>query len=240
MANDDGHLIRVNGRYFTDAAIAKLRKHYVGLEAEKGEVTLLDTKKLSAEDRDRIALDVEFYAQNPHTPLENMCSRLDNYEPRNESQRELARYARMLLDFGDMSRPAGLFVFGEAGVGKSHVSVALAKEFMKRGYTPGFVQFSGRCLAALDLRPQQVWILDDLNGPYGSQRSDFINVTLNAHNTGGRVFVTSNMDFDELMKGISGAIGPAETKRYLDRVKGMFKTLHVEGESHRNDEAWFK
>ncbi len=233
--------IELAGPHITDAMLATLQNAYEGLYVFRGEGTVLDLRKLSLTDRERIALDIDFYSRNPHLPLENLCSRLDNYYPKNDSQRELLEYARQLVEFPDLGRPAGIWAHGEVGVGKSHVAVALTKEFMQRGYQPNFVQFgANNKFGTSNLAPQQVWILDDFNSPYGMDRDFFIKVSLNAHNTGGRMFVTSNMDYDVFMDKLPGVIGDAESKRYLDRIQGTFKLIKVIGESNRKQTAWYR
>ncbi len=234
-------IIQVAGSHVTDAMLATLQRHYESLRVEKGEKTTLDLKEMSPEDQERVHLDVAFYLQNPHLPLENLCSRLDNYDPKNDSQQQLLDYAGKLVTFQDLSKPAGIWAHGEAGVGKSHISVALAKEFMRRGYyNPNFVQFgANNRLMTPNLTPQQVWILDDFNSPYGIDRDMFIRVSLNAHNTSGRMFVTSNMDYDAFMEKLHGLIGDANAKRYFDRIKRTFKVINVVGESNRQQTAWY-
>ena len=223
----------------TDAMIATLQNAYEGLQVHRGEKTVVDLRELSPADQERIKLDLAFYSGNPHLPLENLCSRLDNYVPKNDSQQELLEYAGKLVEFSDIRKPAGIWAHGEAGVGKSHISVALAKEFMRRGYQPHFVQFGAntRCYSP-NLTPQQVWILDDLNSPYGWGRDFLLQVSLNAHDTGGRMFITSNMDYDLFMDKLSTFIGDADGKRYLDRIQGTFKVINVVGESNRRRTAW--
>ncbi len=111
---------------------------------------------------------------------------------------------------------------------------------MRRGYQPHFVQFGANTRSySPNLTPQQVWILDDFNSPYGMDRDFFLQVSLNAHNTGGRMFITSNMDYDLFMNQLSTLIGDANSKRYLDRIKGMFKVINVLGESNRRRTAWY-
>lgn len=92
-------LIKISGRQFTDAVLATLQSGYPGLETEKkkeGQIELL-LNKLNPKDKENIELDVYFYEQNPHLPLENLCSRMDNYQPKNESQQELLGYAQRLV-----------------------------------------------------------------------------------------------------------------------------------------------
>ena len=233
-------VIELAGAHVTDAMLATLQSHYDALKVERGAKTSLDLRELSPEVQVRVTLDVAFYLQNPHLPLENLCSRLDNYNPKNDSQRELLEYVGKLAGFSDLSKPAGIWALGQAGVGKSHIAVALTKEFMRRGYQPNFVQFgANNILMTPNLAPQQVWILDDFNSPYGMDRDVFIRVSLNAHNTGGRMFVTSNMDYDQFMEKLHGLIGDADAKRYFDRIKGTFKVINVIGESNRQQTAWY-
>ncbi len=220
--------------------LATLQNHYESLRIKRGERTVLDLREMNTEDQERVSLDVAFYSRNPHLPLENLCSRVDNYVPKNESQKELLNYAVKLAEFPDLSKPAGIWAHGQAGVGKSHIAVALTKEFMRRGYQPTFVQFgANNQLMTPNLAPQQVWILDDFNSPYGWDREVFISVSLNAHNTGGRMFVTSNMDYDAFMEKLHGLIRDADAKRYFDRIKGTFKVINVDGESNRKITAWY-
>ena len=234
-------IIQVAGPHVTDAMLATLKNYYKSLRVEKGERTTLDLREMSPEDQERVHLDVAFYLQNPHLPLENLCSRLDNYHPKNDSQRQLLDYAGKLVTFSDLSKPAGIWAHGEAGVGKSHISAALAKEFMKKSYKPIFVQFGGNSIRTNmhSLAPQQVWIIDDLNSPYSFDRDLFMQVSLNGHNTGGRLFVTSNMDYEMFMDKLVRSIGDVEGKRYTDRIKGMFKVLSVVGESNRQQTVWY-
>ena len=233
-------VIQVAGPHVTDAMLATLQSHYKFLRVEKGEITTLDLREMISKYQEKVRLDVAFYSGNPHLPLENLCSRLDNYDPKTESQTELLDYAVKLAEFPDLSKPAGIWAYGQAGVGKSHIAVALTKEFMRRGYQPNFVQFgANNRLMTLNLAPQQVWILDDFNSPYGMDRDTFVRVSLNAHNTGGRMLVTSNMDYDKFMDHLHGLLGDADAKRYFDRIKGMFKVINVVGKSNRQRTAWY-
>jgi DNA replication protein DnaC len=232
--------IELQRKHVTEAMLATLQKFYRELRIEQGEKVTLDVQGLAPPLVERLRLDLTFFSQNPHLPLENLCSGLDNYTPKTSSQQELLNYAVRLVGFEDFSHPAGLFIYGEPGVGKSHIAVAVSKEFMRGGFRPNFVQFSVNSnYGSPQLNPHQVWVLDDLNSPYGMPRDLFMKVALNAHNTGGRLFVTSNMDYHELMEGMTKVIGDAEAKRYFDRTRGMFKALHVVGESNRQTTAWY-
>jgi DNA replication protein DnaC len=216
---------------------------YPGLTIQQqgtGEHYWLDMGALDANSRALAELDIKFLAANPAVPLENICARLDTYQPRNESQELLVRFCQRLLRLDDASRGAGLYMWGDAGIGKSHVAVSMAKLFMQSGLEPRFMvadQFSFG--THLELESGQVWIIDDLNTGYGLGSRLFKNVVRSIHEKGGRMFITSNKPYDQLMHEMFVGEGEAERMRYEDRTKGMFKILHVTGESWRQETAWY-
>lgn len=228
--------------YLPSAVSARMIAAYPGLEIhsiEDKKHSVVDDSKVSSELLPRLKLDVEFYARNPHLPLESVCAHLDTYVPRNESQIKLVDYARKLVAYTDESRGAGLFIWGEAGVGKSHIAVGLSKLFMQQGLQPVFMvadKFSFH--TDLELESGQVWIIDDLNTGYGLGSRLFKNVVLNIHDRGGRMFITSNKPYQELMAEMFVGEGQAARMRYEDRTKGLFKILQVDGESYRQETAW--
>src|SRR5690606_30038258 len=138
--------------------------------------------------------------KNPQLPLENLCAHMNNYRPKNTSQEELLYFAQRLIDFDDESVGAGLYMYGEAGIGKSHIAIAISKQFMKRGLHPNFQVADRYTMGShINLQPGQVWIVDDMNSGFHLSSRLFKQVVLNAHDRGGRVFVTSNKEYDELM-----------------------------------------
>ena len=224
------------------AVISKLQKHYPTLQFTSRDSTIcFHLSDLPNTERDNFLLDMRFFEQNPSLPLENICSRLDNYQPKNESQEELLQYARQLVALRDESIGAGLYMFGEAGIGKSHVAISISKEFMLRGLHPNFQTAEHyRLKQNTVLSPGQVWIIDDMNSGFHLSSRLFKEVVLNAHDRGGRVFVTSNKNYDELMYEMFVGDGKANRMRYEDRTKGMFKILNVVGDSYRQANAWYK
>jgi len=180
---------------------------------------------------------LEFYFMNPNLPLENLCNRLDNYHYSTESQKELSEYAKRLLYLGKSTK-AGLFIWGDPGVGKTHIAVALTKEFMSKNQEVFYLSAENYQLP-VHLGPEQVWILDDLNSPYGEYIKTFKKIVMNAHEKGGRVFVTSNTPYEELMNN-AFALDPQEKNRYKDRAESLFKIRHVTGSSGRKQKAWYQ
>lgn len=126
----------------TPAVIARLQEQYPTFQAEpevSGTSLSMDTSGLSDEQIRQVGLDLEFFERNPTLPLENLCAHLDTYHPGTPSQTEMLEYARRLAALNDDGVGAGLYMWGEAGIGKSHISVGLAKEFMDRGMDPIFM-----------------------------------------------------------------------------------------------------
>jgi DNA replication protein DnaC len=220
----------------TDSVIDELGKHYGGLDVDVSD-SGISLSGAEQADIKRARLDLEFYLRNPDLPLENLCCRLDNYEPRTESQRELLEYAALLLEL-ERTATAGLFMWGNPGVGKTHIATALTKEFMSRKQEAYFLSGEEFRLPVA-LGPEQVWIIDDLNSAFGTRMEKYREIVLNAHNRGGRVFVTSNTPYESLMDS-AFAIHPEERARYMDRTRNMFKVIEVTGPSQREATAWHR
>ncbi len=237
-------------KYTNNALIQTLQNHYERLAFESagdGSFVLL-TGQLNEDDRNDLELDLEFYYRNPNLPLENLCSRLNNYHPQNLTQEELLRHAKALIDLEGSHVAAGLFIYGLPGVGKTHVAVGTAKEFMRKGINANYINLQPRYTGSHryiingdDVKhfiPGQAWIIDDLNSPFSIAMKIFKVIVLNTHNYGGRLFVTSNVSYDYLMEyGFVTDLG--EKERFIDRVKGMFALLQIDGGSQRTKTAWY-
>lgn len=229
--------------HVTKALLNTFLRQYPLLEARIVSTNSIEfsQEKLSDFDKESLLLDIRFYDQNPTLPLENLCSHLHNYNPKNESQEQLLEFAQRLVALEDESMGAGLYMYGAAGIGKSHIAVGISKHFMRRGLQPNF-QFADRYsfTTNLNLEPGQVWVIDDMNSGFSIASRLFKQVVLNAHERGGRVFVTSNKEYNELMKEMFVGDSKANLIRYEDRTKGMFKILEVNGDSFRQANAWYK
>ena len=237
----EGKVIAISGLHLTDAMLATLQKHYEGLKVDSGERVTLDMRELSDREAEKVALDVRFYANNPQLALENLCSHLDNYDPKNASQEALLEYANRLVGIDDPSVTAGLWVYGNAGVGKSHIAVALAKEFMRRGMQANFRFASDVSMEDSEsVLSNQAGVIDDLNSGYEVNREIHTDIILEAHNKGGvRLFITSNLAYEAYMnQRFRSCDNQADRIRYIDRTEGMFKVLEIVGESHRQQNVW--
>ena len=252
---DTEPVIYVNeAKIFSAAIVGELQKHYRNLDVRSGASGGLDfvVGDLTQTQIKDLQSDIEFFQQNPHVPKENVCCHFWNYQPKNKSQEELVQWAKTLLAIQDQTVTAGLYIVGSAGVGKSHIALAVAKELMKDGQEAYFI--SGEKMSPtlqdgqvrirpggkiIDLGSNQVWVIDDLNAGYGVAGSALHRIVLNAHEKGGRVFVTSNSEYEEVLNQ-SFAGNQEEKPRFEDRTRGMFKILHVEGESARQAGAWYQ
>ncbi|MCC7439146.1 MAG: ATP-binding protein [Armatimonadetes bacterium] len=234
------HLYRAE---YTGAVISKLKACFPTLEAEwasGSHQANFFVGGLSPRDAAYLQNDLRFYDLNPFIPLENLCSRLDNYQPKNESQEAMLHFANKLVELNDDSMGAGLYMYGEAGIGKSHIAVGISKQFMLRGLQPSFQPADRYTFSQqLDLGPGQAWIIDDLNSGFGMASRLFKSVMLNAHERGGRVFITSNKPYEEMLKEMMVGDSPANRVRYDDRTRSMMKVLHVTGQSYRQQKAWY-
>ncbi len=227
------------------AVVAKLKTAYGEFDMlEQDNAIVINPVCLADEKLEKLILDLFFLINNPNLPLENLSNYLDTYDPKNDSQRELLRFANKLLGVArdDPALKGGLFIQGRAGVGKSHIAVAVTKEAIKLGLIAHFVSSDRPGSSESKLGPGQVWVIDDFNNGYGNGAHLFKSVILNAHERGGVVFVTSNSTYEKLLDEMFPAYsGPhPERQRYEDRTRGMFKVLKIEGDSHREEHAWWK
>lgn len=244
MFLDDGSEIRLHRAVFTKAVLARIEANYPGIRTawdEDPHRARIVLDHLDAGMRSKILTDLRFYDLNPTIPLESLCVHLDTYHPRNESQEELLRFAYKLATLDNPDVGAGLYMYGEAGIGKSHVAIGISKVFMERGLEPHYmVADTYHFNTPISLEANQVWVLDDVNTGYGMISKLFKSVILNVHDRGGRLFVTSNKDYSDLMREMFVGDSEANRIRYEDRTKGMFRILRVTGDSHRQEHAWWR
>lgn len=241
-------IFRVEGsQILTDAVLATFKRHYEQLEINAApDSNAIDfvVSGLTEPRRQSLRSDLDFFYLNPQLPLENICNNFWNYEAKNETQAELLQSAQDLIKFQDPSHAAGLFIYGEAGIGKTHIAVATTKELMKAGQEVYYLSVPNFHYGELhrfkdSLNANQVCIIDDLNSPYGMGMDLFRAVVANAHDRGGRVFITGNTSYEQLMT--FGFVGMQEERpRFIDRTKGMFKVLEVTGESSRVPDVWYR
>lgn len=229
---------------FTQAHLEELKKCFPEINVacdptdDEGEIGIA---RLSTDDKLNVATDIKFFEMNKGLPIENLCSRLDNYVPQNISQENFLFWAKKLLALKGISS-AGVFAYGSRGVGKTHISVGLAKEFLKRGEKPRYYNASTSPLLSVgkhEIEENSIWIVDDLNSPYSVARDLFVVILTRIHDKSGRLLVTSNMNYEEYMQKLRVSLGEVEFLRIEDRIEGMIKPVLVSGDSMRPQKAWF-
>jgi len=220
----------------------QINKHFpkiqlVTVETENGPYNILDPSNLPEDDQLNLYWDLKFFEKMPEVSDENFCSRLDNYYPRNETQEALLDAIYYLLDLNTGS--AGLYILGSPGVGKTHCAVGAGKELLKKASGNFYFLTDENYKIHKLLKPDSVFILDDLNSPYGVFKDTFLKLVQYVHDNGGRIFVTSNITYDEFLE--SAFVCDKENKeRILDRMKGLFYVLEIEGQSKRTANTWYE
>lgn len=236
--------ITVSKELVSDNVKDKFCEHYPDLhcEAVKNKWIFQFDEKMSNDLIERFQVDLKFFTENPSTPLENILCCFENYEPKNESQKELLSWAQKLITY-EGPKACGLFITGSVGVGKTHISIAIAKKLQQAGQKVLFIQpkeiskrFSYSALKSLWI-PNTILIFDDFNGAEAFENDLIREAILGAFNKGGyKIFITSNRSYKNFMERVPEGL---EKERFLDRSKNIFKVIEVEGESNRNPVGWF-
>ena len=191
--------------------------------------------------------DLNFWLDNPNIPAENVCSRLGNYQPTNQTQVNLLHAASYLVNEGSTQRAMGLIAHGDPGLGKTHIAVGLAKEISARAQRGSVTYINAATQTNLPYKREPYLkmaddgkgtiILDDVNSPYGMGADALRHAVSAIHDVGGRLFVTSNATdlnafLNKALRSSADADG-IEFSRLQDRVRGLLLPVHLEGESHR-------
>lgn len=190
--------------------------------------------------------DIAFAKLNPGLPIENVCSRLDNYQPQNPSQEALVGMAHKLVAYMNPSRLAGFVACGAAGLGKTHVSVGAAKASMLTGQQAFYINVPSRQYPLLEdmekATQADIVIIDDLNsssagGAFNPKETQKLLGVM--HNRGGgKLMITSNApDFETFLNRILLPTDPVERVRIQDRVMAGLAGLNVAGQSFRSQNA---
>ena len=232
---------------FTPAVVDKLIAAYPGLvanmrESHNGPHAHQLVFEGPVESVGHIRSDVNFFdtALTP-VPLENITSRLDNFQALGPGHIKLAEATRKLLSMDVNVRAAGLFIYGPPGIGKTHFSVGLAKKAMEAGakvlyVTPQSLDKAEKALQGLTVLP--VLVMDDFHEPYGMSADFFKKIILRLHENGGRAFVTSNMSYKEFMQKLFFA-NETDRQRWSDRTQNTLMPVELTGNSQRAEKAWW-
>lgn len=174
---------------------------------------------------------------------------LSYYDSKQENgidcRKKMEENLKFCLDYADsFSRNSpSLFLFGKTGVGKTHISLAIAKRVTERGYTAAY----GSLLNYLRLIEREhfgrsedsesdtmqilintdLLVLDDLGSEFRSNfyESALYNIVNSRINLGLPTIISSNLSSAELQKNYND--------RIISRIFGTFTTLLFVGEDIR-------
>jgi DNA replication protein DnaC len=224
--------------------ISQLLKTYPEVSVDNSNGTFaIDMTKLGDVEYGDVITSLTFARQNPTLPIENVFNTLFNYNPVTPSQQDFVAWINRFLAL-PIDQSAGIYAWGDPGIGKTHISVAATKELMVGGVSVAYFKADQAPMSVkqiLNWENVQVWILDDLNIGYG-KRDFFKPLVMHLHDSGGRLLITSNKPYENLLEELLPSSGSdlADRLRYEDRMQGFFKVLHVEGQSTRQSKAWYK
>lgn len=200
---------------------------------------------------DVIADDFRFYQAHPGIPAENVGSRLGNYRPETPSQTKVLKMARYLVYEGLSERVIGLVFSGSTGVGKTHVSVGVAKELASTGQPAMYlnpktmnlthVRYGDVASFYREAEGNGVLIADDFNDSYGAEGDIIRSMVTALHEHGGRLLVATNADarhlFDLAFHKPGSNNQEADAARLWSRLGHAVKFIQVDGEDRRRKEA---
>jgi DNA replication protein DnaC len=228
-------MFRVNVSQLQRSVLNRAQRLYGLSLEEEGEDERYLCGQLSEADRRQLELDLRFYSLHPWLPTENVFASLRNYDPKNESQEEALLLARRILEASENIEEAiGAYFWGTPGIGKSHLSVAIAKELFAQGQRVLFITHNGlkeNMRWGSELHKYDIIVVDDFNNGWGLPGQAFVDIITHMHDQGGIVVMTSNVPLDTVMDQIL-ATRREDSQRISDRM-GTYTVLQIEGATHR-------
>jgi DNA replication protein DnaC len=185
--------------------------------------------------------------EKSNIPKRYLSKTLDNFKGDIDDRRMALRRVRTFVsEFKPNAEKGGLFLFGAAGTGKTHLAVGALKELLARGRTGLFYNMVSlledfRKEYRSDLKPEEedrlkrllevdVLVLDDLGA---GKLSEFVlertySLIDKRYSNNQAVIVTSNLGMNDLEKQISYPV--------FSRIRGMCTTIPTGETDFRNPE----
>ena len=189
--------------------------------------------------------DEAFVKAHPRLPRENHTSSLESYTPKNKSQIEALKWARRIMSL-EPGTAAGLWLWGDVGIGKTHLAVGIAKALEAQGKKVLFFQ-TDLYVSGMPhpIQEYDAIVLDVMN--LSSQTEDeeekdkgeeeFLSVILKCSNHRKKIVLAINTDYKSFLT--YDFLGyELERETFKDRVQHMFKVVHLEGASQRSAVSW--
>lgn len=128
----------------------------------------------------------------------NYCCNFSNFEERNDSHKNALEAARELVKQSDNGEAAILFLEGKTGTGKTHLALALAKQYILKGKKVYYLHVaeSGDLSSAIDqdkLRTADLVVLDGLASCKGIETS-VKEVFKVCHDTSKKLVISSRIN----------------------------------------------
>lgn len=160
-------------------------------------------------------LKIERLFKSSIIPEDLESATFDNYEPNNESQERLLKYAEQYANNFDLANKQSLLLQGSYGIGKSHMAMAIVKAVKDKGFTTLFMDVPQLITAYRDtfnkdsnlnerqldqiIKEVDLLALDDYGttvSQFGNQKLfDVMNMRQGKHN-----IITTNNTAEELTK----------------------------------------
>ena len=198
--------------------------------------------------------DYFFYRFNPFISEDNTCASFCNFR-RGETdspQDKGWRLSRALVD-KTFSTSRGLFFYGAAGTGKSHLAIAAAREIFaklpldnlvvaeeKMTYlrwksdVVNFMHRGNEVYITQKLKNSEIIVIDDLNELNFSEQREFFKILISfIHDNGGKkIIITSNLTPEQIFSRLF-ALEPAQRERYETRFFARFLPIEFSGPQQR-------
>jgi DNA replication protein DnaC len=183
-------------------------------------------------------------------PAENLNSSFENFRPQTEFAEYAVALAREFVATQDT--PAGLLMVGEAGTGKTHLAVAIARAHAENGGQSAFMTFSESHpdTAPIPDPPVLGWwgqmskmartfdlvVVDDLPGDMvPGVSSQLQRLVLASFNEGTKLVFTSNQPVETIVRQLARRSSDGDkTVAVIDRLKQAWQTVEFEGASYRS------
>lgn len=205
-----------------------------------GATEAIDISEVPDSLKPALRADIEYALKNPWIPQENVYNNFLTYQAFDPSQQSALETARRFVEDGNSTKNQMLVLWGEPGLGKTHLVIAACKALAAYNLPVHFVTRENAYEMKMRFRPSSVtgpciWLFDDVNDQYQHNMSLLKDVALSVFDNGGRILITSNRNFPVLFEQTVREDSLRQDKaRILDRFLTMSSfTVELKGTSYR-------